>query len=245
MTSTALAAAAACLLGSSIQPAVFKVEGKPDVQLGTVVARAHELSGLSVDQWNALPDAEREEKIIAVLREWELPVYHQAKVQVIGAENMTLQQQADTIRLNPGVEGFPQEAYELAAKQANDPLPEHDTLPIPAGAAPGAASPDTSNAPASAIAGADTPTPAHADAAGAPNGEVEAQNKAAALAQFPPQEPKTGPQGQFTATVSLSPAGDCKLITFNDGRETHSATTEEQIAELTQGYIVVREDMNA
>lgn len=48
------------LNGSNTLPA--KIEFGPDksVQLGEIVAKAHQASGLSVDAWNALPEAERD-----------------------------------------------------------------------------------------------------------------------------------------------------------------------------------------
>ncbi len=49
----------ATLLGSSIQPPVLQIRGA-DVQLGTVVASAHQRSGLTVEGWNAQPEAVRE-----------------------------------------------------------------------------------------------------------------------------------------------------------------------------------------
>lgn len=59
------------LNGSNTLPA--KIEFGPDksVQLGEIVAKAHQASGLSVDAWNALPEAERDEllnKMIDQLR---------------------------------------------------------------------------------------------------------------------------------------------------------------------------------
>lgn len=47
------------LLGSTLLPAVMII-GVREVQLGEIVARAHKDSGLSVAQWNALPELERE-----------------------------------------------------------------------------------------------------------------------------------------------------------------------------------------
>jgi hypothetical protein len=47
------------LLGSSVQPAIIKV-GEREVQLGELVRRAYEKSGLNVAGWNALPVDERE-----------------------------------------------------------------------------------------------------------------------------------------------------------------------------------------
>ena len=54
------------LIGSSVHPAAFTIGGKA-LQLGNVVAMAHTTSGLSVADWNALPDDERHERIDAEL----------------------------------------------------------------------------------------------------------------------------------------------------------------------------------
>jgi hypothetical protein len=52
------------LLGSSVQPSIlYTVDG--EVTLGEVVCAAHTKSGLTVEAWNALPDAEREDLIAA------------------------------------------------------------------------------------------------------------------------------------------------------------------------------------
>lgn len=55
-----------CLFGSSKQPATWNVDGKI-VQLGDIVAQAHQESGLSVDEWNKLPQDELEAKIQVVV----------------------------------------------------------------------------------------------------------------------------------------------------------------------------------
>lgn len=218
------------LYGSSIQPSVFKVEGKPDTQLGTVVARAHELSGLTADEWNNLPDAEREEKIVEVCRAWELPVTHNAtKVEVLNAGMMTLQQQADTIRLNPGVEGFSEEAHAKAAEDAanNVPLPEFTEHPID----PGAVLQGTSNAAASAT---ETEKDAgNASPAAASNGDAEiaAQNQAAAASTAPEPEVAEG-----EAFVAPTPAGDGWLVKFWDKTEKHFYATVEELGEALENY---------
>lgn len=51
------------LYGSSILPALIEIDGK-EVQLGTVVAAAHEASGMTAEDWNAMPEADRE-KLLA------------------------------------------------------------------------------------------------------------------------------------------------------------------------------------
>jgi hypothetical protein len=53
------------LLGSSVLPAIVEISEEVGYQLGEIVAKAHAASGLSVTDWNALPDDEREAKIAA------------------------------------------------------------------------------------------------------------------------------------------------------------------------------------
>lgn len=48
------------LFGSSVLPAVVKITPVLEVQLGEIVQRAHEASGLSVQAWNALADNKRD-----------------------------------------------------------------------------------------------------------------------------------------------------------------------------------------
>lgn len=48
------------LIGSSVQPSTFTDIDGNSVQLGTVVAAAHTESGLTVADWNAAPESERE-----------------------------------------------------------------------------------------------------------------------------------------------------------------------------------------
>ena len=57
------------LNGSNTLPA--KIEFGPDksVQLGEIVVKAHQASGLSVDAWNALPAAERDELLNKTIEE--------------------------------------------------------------------------------------------------------------------------------------------------------------------------------
>lgn len=60
--------AAIALNGSNTLPAMIPLgEDRVEVQLGEVVARAHQESGLSVEDWNALPEGERDAKLVAVI----------------------------------------------------------------------------------------------------------------------------------------------------------------------------------
>jgi len=51
------------LLGSNLQPSEVEIKPGEKVQLGDVVAFAHKASGLSVEDWNALEDADREARL--------------------------------------------------------------------------------------------------------------------------------------------------------------------------------------
>jgi hypothetical protein len=55
------------LYGSSILPAQIDITSDGFVQLSTVVAMAHTDSGLSVADWNALPEEDREQRLQAVV----------------------------------------------------------------------------------------------------------------------------------------------------------------------------------
>ncbi len=55
------------LLGSSVHPATFDLGDGKTAQLGDVVAQAHELSGMTTAEWNAMPDEARHQLIDAVL----------------------------------------------------------------------------------------------------------------------------------------------------------------------------------
>lgn len=62
------------LHGSNILPSEFKVEDGENIPLGDVVAKSHEASGLTVDEWNALEDDDRENRLAATLVEMGLVV---------------------------------------------------------------------------------------------------------------------------------------------------------------------------
>lgn len=51
------------LLGSSVLPAEIEIAPGKSVQLGRVVVQARKASGLSVDDWNALAEADREARL--------------------------------------------------------------------------------------------------------------------------------------------------------------------------------------
>ena len=55
------------LLGSSALPSIIEIAAGNEVQLGAVVARAHKDSGLSVADWNALANDDREAKLAATV----------------------------------------------------------------------------------------------------------------------------------------------------------------------------------
>ena len=60
------AAGSETLYGSNVQPAMVKIAGF-EVQLGEAVQGAFKNSGLTVSEWNALPDEDREARIAAVI----------------------------------------------------------------------------------------------------------------------------------------------------------------------------------
>lgn len=55
------------LIGSNKQPAEFKLKDGTTLSLGDVVAKAHELSEMSVEDWNKLSEEELESRIEAVV----------------------------------------------------------------------------------------------------------------------------------------------------------------------------------
>ena len=55
---------AAGLFGSNVQPTMVDINGT-EVQLGDVVMHAFTASQLTAEEWNGLPEAEREEQIAA------------------------------------------------------------------------------------------------------------------------------------------------------------------------------------
>ena len=57
------------LLGSNVLPANIELAEGVSVQLGEVVRQAFEHSGLSIADWNALEDGDREAELAAMVRE--------------------------------------------------------------------------------------------------------------------------------------------------------------------------------
>lgn len=55
------------LLGSNVLPSMVEIAPGMEVQLGAVVMRSHKESGLSVADWNALAEDEREAKLAATV----------------------------------------------------------------------------------------------------------------------------------------------------------------------------------
>jgi hypothetical protein len=68
----------AMLLGSSILPSLVSIGGK-DIQLGAIVAAAHEASGLTVEAWNELPETEREKLLAAQVDAMQSQVDEEAR----------------------------------------------------------------------------------------------------------------------------------------------------------------------
>lgn len=55
------------LNGSNTLPALVEIADGKGLQLGVVVAVAHQISGLTVEAWNALAEAERDERLDTVI----------------------------------------------------------------------------------------------------------------------------------------------------------------------------------
>ncbi len=61
------------LLGSSVQPSIFKLKDGTELQLGEVVRTAFDRTDFeTAKEWNALPEEEREQKIQEVVSELDL-----------------------------------------------------------------------------------------------------------------------------------------------------------------------------
>ena len=65
-----VSSSAETLIGSSKFDATYEIGGQT-VQLGTLVLEAHKRSGVSLEEWNKLPDAERDTMIGKVLEEMQ------------------------------------------------------------------------------------------------------------------------------------------------------------------------------
>ncbi|WP_137136561.1 hypothetical protein [Rhizobium sp. FKY42] len=57
------------LIGSNILPDQVEIAPGKSVPLGEIVAKAHEKSGLSIEDWNALPQADRDALLTATVDE--------------------------------------------------------------------------------------------------------------------------------------------------------------------------------
>lgn len=62
-------ASADTLIGTNILPALIEIAPGKEVQLGEVVAKAHAKSNLSLEDWNALPEADRDALLTAMVDE--------------------------------------------------------------------------------------------------------------------------------------------------------------------------------
>ncbi|HEL5053347.1 TPA: hypothetical protein UOA92_001121 [Stenotrophomonas maltophilia] len=67
------------LVGSNVLPANIELAEGVSVQLGEVVRRTHEASGLSVADWNALDDGDREARLSATVLELQADAEAEAK----------------------------------------------------------------------------------------------------------------------------------------------------------------------
>ena len=62
-------ASADTLIGTNILPALIEIAPGKEIPLGDVVAKAHAKSGLSLEAWNALPEADRDALLTAMVDE--------------------------------------------------------------------------------------------------------------------------------------------------------------------------------
>lgn len=62
-------ASADTLIGTNILPALIEIAPGKEVPLGEVVAKAHAKSGLSLEEWNALPEADRDALLTSMVDE--------------------------------------------------------------------------------------------------------------------------------------------------------------------------------
>ena len=57
------------LIGTNILPALIEIAPGKEIQLGEVVTKAHAKSNLSLEDWNALPEADRDALLTAMVDE--------------------------------------------------------------------------------------------------------------------------------------------------------------------------------
>lgn len=60
------------LFGSNILPSTMYRPGGERVQLGDIVREAYRRSGLTISEWNHLPEEKRDEVLQIVVDEWGL-----------------------------------------------------------------------------------------------------------------------------------------------------------------------------
>jgi hypothetical protein len=101
------------LYGSSKQPSSWKLDNGSTVQLGDVVRAAFEKSGLTEEQWNAIPQDDRESHIAAMVKEM-IPSPPPFKVAKRGRGNATKFFVINTVEGTPvGEEEYATEAEAL------------------------------------------------------------------------------------------------------------------------------------
>lgn len=92
-----------CLLGSSILPSVLNIGGQ-DVQLGAVVGAAQEASGLTVEEWNALDQEDREDLLddqVNVMQALAERAQHDAEQSAVEAAESAEVQPANNVAVEP------------------------------------------------------------------------------------------------------------------------------------------------
>ncbi|WP_312738874.1 hypothetical protein [Stenotrophomonas sp.] len=91
------------LVGSNVLPANIELAEGVSVQLGEVVRRTHEASGLSVSDWNALDDGDREARLAATVLELQAAAEAEAEAKkgAAAADNEKAKASGGTGTQNP------------------------------------------------------------------------------------------------------------------------------------------------
>lgn len=190
------------LVGSSTAPSTYLLEGGNTVQLGQVVAEAHKRSGLSVADWNALDQEERDTRIQLVVD--DLPL---AKTDSSQAETQGGQQE------KPAESPTPAPAADTDSPPAEKPEPSAEageTNPPPAQEAQGGEetkpAPDAGPAPHANAGDADQPKAADAEQVSSDPAPQEGEAPAAPASTDAPE--KSLEEKILDAALTLDPKED-------------------------------------
>lgn len=113
------------LLGSSILPAMVAITATLTLQLGEIVLAAQEASGLTVDDWNALPEAEREAKLQATVEALQLNPPATPKPKALAKPKAAAKKAAATKPDRPKEQPAPENKEQPAPDNKEEPAPEN------------------------------------------------------------------------------------------------------------------------